>query len=114
MPKKRSSAVGRSRGREKQRVAIDRVAALVLLNAMIFQEVLAQTNRNVRNLNSVIRASDPITSLADHWNFILTEINYFPIFHIAHELLRCLSADSDVDRSIVELSWMARRIVCWR
>lgn len=97
-----------------QRVAIDRITALVLLNAMIFQEVLAQTNSEVRPLQQVVRESDPIKPLVKHWNYILTEINYFPIFHIAHELLLCLSADDDVHRSVFGISEIARRIVGWR
>lgn len=98
----------------KQRDAIDRIAALVLLNAMTFQEVLAQTNENVRPLQQVITQSDPIEPLVKHWNFILTEINYYPIFHIAHELLSCLSSDRDVHNSIFAISEIARRIVGWR
>ena len=43
-----------------QRVAIERIAALVLLNAMIFQEVLAQTHPKVRPLTQVVKG--PIRS----------------------------------------------------
>jgi hypothetical protein len=102
------------KAKNTQRVAIDRIAALVLLNAMIFQEVLAQTHPQVLTLHQVVKRSDPIKPLAKHWDFILRKINYFPIFHIAHELLLCLSADADVHKSVFALSEMARQIVGWR
>jgi hypothetical protein len=81
---------------------------------MIFQEVLAQTNSEVLPLQQVVRESDPIKPLIKHWNYILTEIKYFPIFYIAHELLMCLSADEDVHRSIFGISEIAHRVVGWR
>ena len=97
-----------------QRVAIERIAALVLLNAMIFQEVLAQTHPKVRPLTQVVKGPDPIKSLEEHWDFILQHVNYFPIFHIAHKLLLCLSSDADVIKAVSALSEMARQVVGWR
>jgi len=98
----------------KQRGAINRIAALVLINAMIFQEVLSQRDGRVKPLQVFQSDSDPIKSLADHWDFILDEINYYPIFHIAHRLLRCLSSDRSVTQAIKELVQTARQIVSWR
>ena len=103
-----------ARRKSSQRLAIERIAALVLLNAMIFQEVLAQTHPKVRPLNPVINASDPTRALSGHWDFILRHVNYFPIFHIAHQLLQCLSADASVIKAVSDLSGIARQVVGWR
>ena len=100
--------------RNAQRVGIERISALVLLNAMIFQEVLAQTHPEVRPLNQVVNAPDPIKAVEEHWDFILRHVNYFPIFHIAHELLLCLSTDADVIKTVSALSGKARQVVGWR
>jgi len=98
----------------RQRSAINRIAGLVLINAMIFQEVLSQRESRVRPLQGFYSHSDPIGSLASHWRFILDEINYYPIFHIAHDLLRCLSSDRSTTQAVRELLKTARQIVDWR
>src|SRR5262249_26094228 len=45
---------------------------------------------------------DPDVSgkLRKHWRFILDEINYYPIFNTAFDVLNCLSADDDIRRAI--------------
>lgn len=98
----------------RQRGAINRISALILINAMIFQEVLSQRESKVRPLHKFQSDPDPIGSLADHWKYILNEINYHPIFHIAHQLLDCLSADRSTTQAVKKLLITARRIVDWR
>ena len=98
----------------RQRGAINRIAALVLINAMIFQEVLSQRDARVKPLQVFQSDLDPVRGLADHWNFILEKINYYPIFYIACRLLRCLSSDRSVTQAIKELLQTAREIVNWR
>jgi hypothetical protein len=98
----------------RQRTAINRVAGLVLVNAMMFQEVLARTDERVRLLQDFLHKDDPISDLAAHWKFILDKINYYPIFHIAHELLSSISPEVDAVNAVQELAEKARRIVGWR
>jgi hypothetical protein len=98
----------------QQRSAINRVAALVLVNAMMFQEVLAQKDERVKLLQDFQHEDDPIAALADHWQFILEKINYYPIFHIAHQLISSLSPDVDAIHAIKELAEKAKTIVGWR
>jgi hypothetical protein len=99
---------------QRQQLAISRIAGLVLVNAMLFQEVLSQKNASVRPLQDFSRERDLVKALAEHWRYILDEINYHPIFNIAHDLLNCLSADSAANSAILELTNTARRIVNWR
>lgn len=98
----------------RPRQAVNRIAALILLNAMMFQEVLAKQDRRVKPLQQFRYASPFISELCDHWQFILTDINYFPIFHIANQLLSSLAADTEITQSIQRLVNIAFQIVGWR
>lgn len=98
----------------EQFAALNRVGALVLINAMIFQEVLSSEDRRVKALERVLTREDPVGDLARHWQYILEEINYYPVFHVAHELLLCLSSDRDMTDAIYRLIDTARCIVAWR
>ncbi len=98
----------------RQLDAVNRISALIILNAMIFQEVLSKADERVRPLRSFREMDDCHTPLGDHWRFILTEINYFPIFKTAHELLRTLSAERSVGDSLRVLIDTALEIVGWR
>jgi len=86
---------------ERQRSAIRRIAALVLVNAMMFQEVLAQKDERIRPLQDFRHESDPVSAFADHWKSILDEINYYPIFNVALHLIRCISLTLPVGASPV-------------
>jgi len=98
----------------EQRAAINRVSGLVVINAMVFQEVLSRKDDRVRPLQWFWNHQDPVLALGDHWKFILDEINYYPIFHVAQDLLRCLSADKDMTAAMHRLLDTARCIVDWR
>jgi hypothetical protein len=103
-----------SRLLERQHSAIRRIAALVLVNAMMFQEVLAQKNERVRPLQDFRLEPDPVSAFADHWSFILEEINYCPIFNVALQLIRCITSGSDATNAAKNLIGIARQIVDWR
>jgi hypothetical protein len=98
----------------EQRNAINRITALILINAMIFQEVLSRQKREVRPLQEFQSHHDPVGSLAEHWEFVLNNINYYPIFHIARQLLCCLSSDRSLTQAVKDLLKTARQIVDWR
>jgi hypothetical protein len=99
---------------QRQQHAVTRIAALVLVNAMMFQEVLAHKEPEVRPLQDFRHDKDPVSSLADHWRYILDEINYYPIFNVAFHLLRCLGSDEDCIRAIRHLIEIAGQIVACR
>jgi len=99
---------------QRQQAAVIRIAALVLANAMMFEEVLAQTDGRVRPLQDFRSEKAPVSALADHWKYILDEINYYPIFNIALKLLRCTASDKDFDRAIRNLLDIAGQIVACR
>jgi hypothetical protein len=112
-PDRRSRPQG-GRFTESERTAVSRICALILDNAMIFQEVLASKDSRVRSLQRFRGHSDIQSAFADHWRFILEKINYYPIFHIAREILACLSADADAAKALHSLLDTAMKIVSWR
>jgi hypothetical protein len=81
---------------------------------MIFQEILADTDARVIPINKVLNESDPLGAFADHWRYIIEEINYYPIFHLAREIILSLTANKDVRESVKMLAQTAQRIVSMR
>lgn len=96
-----------------QRIAIGRIGALVLVNALIFQEVLSKKERQAKPLHSFRHSTDLQGAMLAEWKIIL-KINYFPIFHIAQEVLQCLAADKDTNDALDSLVETALHIVGWR
>lgn len=90
------------------------IAALILANAMIFQEELSRSNPRVQKLRRTITSPDPIAALRQHWSFILSEIDYVPIFAIAHEILLDLPVSPQVTQAITRLSEAVLNIVSQR
>jgi hypothetical protein len=100
--------------RPRQRVAVEKIAALIIVNALIFQEVLSQTNARVSSLQSFGNPPNLVAAMRGQWQFILDQINYYPIFFTAERLLECLSASPELDRSLRALLHTALSIVSWR
>jgi hypothetical protein len=86
MPTKRNEA---SEEKEARRITATKVAALVLANAMIFQEQLAASGGDGRvdSLRAYDHDVDPIAKIKSHWYWIWTKINYVPIFQIGEKIL---------------------------
>ena len=111
--KRRESGVN-SKIDPRQQYAIQRIAGLILVNAMMFQEVLSKKDERVQNLDAFRYEEGLIGMLADHWEYILREINYFPIFHIARRLLSCISPDVEMVKAVRQLVDKASMVVGWR
>ena len=94
-----------------QRKEVTRVSGLVLLNALIFQEVLAEHNAKVKTLNQINALDQPIAECGEHWKFILDTINYYSIFHVAREVLLSLSSNKEVADTFKQMTEIACDIV---
>lgn len=88
-----------------------RIASLTIVNAMVFQEVLADYEARVQHLRQTLEAPDVVSAFADHWYDIVNQINYHPIFHASHQLLRVLPSNPDVDVALRSLAHTALDIV---
>lgn len=95
-----------------QSEAIGRIGGLVLVNAMIFQEVLSERNNKVLSLQELV-GDEPniINALATHWRFIVNKINYYPIFHIAYEIVEDITSAGNTVDALRTLVATAQKIV---
>jgi hypothetical protein len=100
----------------RQRSAIVRVAGLGVVNAMVFQEVLSAYDPRVKTLKKVLAepAPDLASALIAHWQFILDEINYYPIFQMAAEVLRAIPSSPDIEKALRFQAERALNIVSQR
>jgi hypothetical protein len=91
--------------------SVSKIAGLTLVNALVFQEVLADYESQVQRLRQTLQAHDAISAFTDHWEYILTQINYYPIFHVSHQLLLALPSNPDSERALRSLARTALDIV---
>lgn len=87
-----------------------RIASLTLINAMIFQQVLADRDHRVSSLSSVIEAENVAEKLMETWRFIQDEIDYVPIFTVSTDTLREVIGIPDTDAALKKLARAALRI----
>jgi hypothetical protein len=97
-----------------EQLRISRIASLTLANALIFQQVVADLDANVGTLEDAIRSASPVRSFDRSWTYILDNIDYVPIFHLAREILRTLTGTPDFDRAMVSLAQSSQRITARR
>ncbi|MBM4288912.1 MAG: hypothetical protein FJ135_12375, partial [Deltaproteobacteria bacterium] len=96
---------------DEEILAICRISGLVIINAMIFQEILANSDARVIPLTQLQEKPLLHRVFKQHWSFIVTEINYFPIFHLASELVDAMSAQADIFTGLKILGDSAQNIV---
>ncbi|MBB1125115.1 hypothetical protein [Thiospirillum jenense] len=72
-----------------RRATATKVAALVLANALIFQEQLASSRGDGRfdSLRAYDQATDPIDAIKTNWHWIWNNVNYVPIFQLGETIL---------------------------
>ena len=72
---------------EGRRETAAKVSALVLANALIFQEQLAMTDGRISPLRKMEKETDFVGAIATHWRWIWESINYVPIFQLGERVL---------------------------
>jgi hypothetical protein len=80
---------------QRRRETTAKLAALMLANAFIFQEQLSALDEKVMPIGIVLSKRDFLGQTAQHWQMIIDEINYVPIFKVARDILLSLPAQSD-------------------
>jgi len=93
---------------------VGRIAGLIVVNAMLFQELLAEQDSNVKTLNETLAQGHLQKGFCEHWKFILERINYYPIYHVARQLLLKLPAGRDVEQGLQKLCQVALSIATRR
>ncbi len=72
---------------EERRETAARVSALVLANALIFQEQLAATDGRISSLKTIEGSSNTLEAVGNHWRWIWQNINYVPIFQMGERVI---------------------------
>ena len=94
----------------ERRETAARVAALVLANAYIFQEQLAQTDKRAEMLRKLEKSDDIVGATATHWRWIWQNINYVPIFQLGERVLDELPSSSASTHAVKALLGEAQAI----
>ncbi len=95
---------------EGRRETAAKVSALVLANALIFQEQLAMTDGRVSPLRKIEKEADFVGAIAKHWRWIWENINYVPIFQLGERVLDELPSAASTTRAVSAVLTQARSI----
>ena len=95
---------------DDRRETAAKIAALVLANALIFQEQLALTDERVDTLQKMKKSPDPVKVTSEHWRWIWENINYVPIFQLGERILDELPARPSTTESVKVLADEAQQI----
>lgn len=87
-----------------------RIAALTLVNAMIFHQVIATRDHKIKALSRIAEGNNIAESLVEAWTYIKDKIDYVPIFTTATEIARDLVGVPDSDKALRMLARSALRI----
>lgn len=71
----------------ERRETATNVAALVLANALIFQEQIASSDERVDPIRKLKESDNVVNAASRHWRWISENINYLPIFQFAERIL---------------------------
>ena len=104
-PKKEDAEKARQR-----RETAAKVSALVLANAFVFQEQLAQTDERVTTLRKLAKENDVFGAAGKHWQWVWKNINYVPIFQLGERVLDQLPASVHTTSAVRALLDEAIRI----
>jgi hypothetical protein len=93
---------------------ISRIASLTLVNAMIFQQILSEGNKDVPPVMRTVSEPHVAEAFLDAWQFVLDQIDYIPIFQLARSVVRELAGTPDLDEALRHLARAAIRITSRR
>lgn len=95
----------------RQVTSIREIAALILMNALIFHEELTRYHPEVKTLSTCSNALSVQDELIEGWRRILEQINYYAVFQLAVEVLGTVPPDRSIETALREAISKARAIV---
>jgi len=78
-------------------------AGLLLLDAMIFQEVVARAHGEIPPLGTIRNSNNLKREFEDAWRKIVSEVNYAPVFSISLSVLETLPNSPALNRALGRL-----------
>ena len=88
---------------------IYRVACLTIINAMLFQELLAKS-KPIKTLRQTVECLDVLAELNTEWKKIEEEIDFVPIFRIARAILLTFPSAPETNKALITLARSALKI----
>jgi len=98
----------------EESVRVVKMAELALVDAMVFQEVLAGFNPRVPTLSQILVKTPIQQSLIDAWDEILNKIDYPPVFGLPVAILRSVPSSPLMEEVLKILLAEAQRIASSR
>ena len=95
---------------ESRRGTAAKVSALVIANALVFQEQLATTDGRITPLRKLDHETDVVSASRTHWRWIWENINYVPIFQLGERVLAELPLSNNSGQAFRALLSEAREI----
>jgi hypothetical protein len=94
----------------KQRAAQCRIGGLIVLNAMIFHDLLSITQGNITPVNQIIKTRN-LDAFPTAWRYIVEHVNYYSIFQLASEIYDELTRSAEgIPALIIDMAKTALRI----
>lgn len=97
----------------REKLAV-RLASLIVANAMLFQEHLSAADRWVEPLTRLLAKPSFFRALVEHWRYIISDIDYVPIFELAHRILVSYPADVRIEEALRNLAKIVQDIMSRR
>lgn len=89
-------------------------AGLLLVDAMVFHEIIASFHKDIPTLSTLISSANLKKELENSWRYIIRNINYEPVLEIALNILVNVPASPALDRQLRELANLAYDIASSR
>lgn len=88
---------------KQDNLKITSTAGLLLMDAMIFQEIIASKHKEVRTLSMSDGTGNLKRDLEENWDYIMQNIDYLPVLEIALRILRTIPASPSSNRALKSL-----------
>lgn len=82
-------------------------AGLLLVDAMVFHEIIAASHKEVPTLSTLTSSANLKKELENSWQYIIQNIDYEPVLEITLNILMNLPASAVVDRELRSLANLA-------
>lgn len=82
-------------------------AGLLLVDAMVFHEIIAASHKEVPTLSMLMASANLKKELENSWQYIIENINYEPVLEITLNILMNIPASTVVDKQLRSLANLA-------
>ena len=88
---------------KQDNLKITSTAGLLLMDAMIFQEIIASKHKEVHTLSMSESSGNLKKDLEENWDYIMQNIDYIPVLEISLRILRTIPGSFNSNRALKAL-----------